>query len=95
MTADLHTVKAFYTVLGTDTQRRLVAQALDNARGFIQRYYGPSIKTRLLPTLSFGYDDAEGKRTVMDTLIHQARASDPDGGKEVTPAAPAPKPTPL
>lgn len=95
MTADLHTVKAFYTVLGTDSQRRLAAQALDHARGFIQRYYGPSVKTRLLPTLSFAYDDAEGKRQVMDVLIRQARATDADGGQQETPAAPAPKPTPL
>ena len=90
MTADLHTVKAFYTVLGTPVQRRLAGQALEAARGFVQRYYAPSVKTRLLPILSFAYDEVEKNRQGMDDLIRKARASDPDGGANPTPATPGP-----
>ncbi len=90
MTADLHTVKAFYTVLGTPVQRRLAAQALESARGFVQRSYAPSVKTRLLPILSFAYDEVEKNRQGMDDLIRKARATDSDGGAIPTPATPGP-----
>jgi ribosome-binding factor A len=85
MTDDLHNVKAYYTVFGKPSERRLAAAALLQATGFVQRYYGPAIKTRLLPKLTFAYDDAEEKRNVMDDLIRKARATDSDGGAELTP----------
>ncbi len=90
MTADLHAVKAFFTVLGTPSERRLATAALKQATGFVQRYYAPAIKTRILPTLTFAYDDAEEKRTGMDELIRQARSSDSDHGMK--PEPPAEKP---
>lgn len=92
MSADLHQVKAYYTVLGTDAQRRLATTALTRATGFVQRAYGPVVKTRLLPTLTFAYDDVQLSRHVMDELIRQARATDTDAGARPEPAAPEPKP---
>lgn len=92
MTADLHHVKAYYTVFGTPSERRQAGHALEQAKGFIQRQYAPVVKTRLLPILSFAYDDVETKRGGMDDLIRQARATDSDGGKRPEPAAPEPKP---
>jgi ribosome-binding factor A len=90
MSDDLHQVKAFYTVFGTPAQRRLAAQALESARGFVQRSYAPVVKTRLLPILSFAYDEGEQHRHGMDDLIRKARASDPDGGSVPTPSAAPP-----
>ncbi len=92
LTADLHQVKAYYTVLGTPSERRQAGHALEQAKGFIQRQYAPVVKTRLLPILSFAYDDVENKRTGMDELIRKARLSDSDGGARPEPAAPEPKP---
>ncbi len=93
MTADLHTVTAHWTCLGDQKQRRLAEQALANARGYIQRRYADVVKTRLLPQLSFAYDDAEFKRNTMEDLIRQARRTDSDGGATPEPAAPEPKPS--
>ena len=92
LSGDLHQVKAFYTVLGTPSERRQAGHALEQARGFIQRQYAPVVKTRLLPILSFAYDEVETKRTGMDDLIRKARASDSDGGARPEPAVEAPKP---
>jgi ribosome-binding factor A len=92
LTGDLHQVKAFYTVLGTPSERRQAAAALEQARGFIQRSYAPVVKTRLLPILSFAYDEVEVQRGTMDDLIRKARATDSDAGANPTPAAEAPKP---
>lgn len=92
MTEDLHFVKAFYTVFGTPSERRQAAHALEQARGFVQHRYAPAVKTRLLPILSFAYDDVEVQRGSMDDLIRKARLTDSDGGAQPTPAAEAPKP---
>ncbi len=88
VSADLHQVKAFYTVLGDLAQRKLAAKALEQARGFVQNSYAGVVKTRLLPTLSFAYDDAEERRHSMDDLIRQARSTDTDGGSTPTPPSP-------
>lgn len=90
---DFHECKAYYTVLGDVKKRKLAAQALVHARGFIQGRYADVVKTRRLPQLLFVYDDAELKRQTMNDLIRQARLTDTDGGAMPTPATPEPKPT--
>jgi ribosome-binding factor A len=90
LTADLHQVTAYYTVLGDDKQKRLAAAALEHARGFVQKAYAPVVATRMLPTLSFAIDDREERRQSMDDLIKRARKTDSDQGTVETPAAPAP-----
>lgn len=90
MTADLHEVTAYYTVLGDAAQRRTAARALADAVGYVQRAYAPVVRTRLLPRLKFAYDDNEGKRFEMEDLIRRARASDPDEGATPEPGPNAP-----
>ena len=87
VTADLHNVTAYWTTLGDETQRRLASKALEQARGFVQRSYAPVVKTRLLPTLSFHYDDAEDRRRGMDDLIRKARSTDSDQGARPEPVS--------
>src|SRR3954463_5399390 len=87
MTADLHNVTAYWTTLGDAAQRRLATAALEQARGFVQRSYAPVVKTRLLPTLSFKYEDADDRRRGMDDLIRRARATDSDRGATPEPAS--------
>lgn len=77
LTSDLHQVKAFFTVLGDEKQRRLATRALENAVPYVQRAYAPAVRTRLLPQLAFAYDDHEEKRHGIATLISKARATDP------------------
>jgi ribosome-binding factor A len=89
---DLKKVTAYYTLLAPDSKRRLVAAALESARGYVQRYYAPVVKTRLLPILTFAYDDLEQRRQGMDALIRAARATDPDGGAKPEPPVSEPVP---
>lgn len=86
LSEDLHQVKAFYTVFGTPSERRQAGHALEQAKGYIQRQYAPVVKTRMLPLLSFAYDEVETQRSEMDDLIRKARATDTDGGTRPEPA---------
>ena len=95
MSGDLHEAKAYWTALGTRPERRQAEAALAAVRGRVQSAYAKSVTTRLLPILSFAYDENEQKRTGMDELIRKARSTDPDQGTVPTPPAPEPKPEPL
>jgi ribosome-binding factor A len=88
---DLQLAKAYFTVLGDGKARTLATQALNAARPFIQRLYAKAVHTRLLPTLSFAYDDVEHKRSTMDDLIAKARSTDSDAGANPEPAVPDPR----
>ncbi len=89
---DLKKVTAYYTLLGAEGKRRLVAAALESARGYVQRAYAPVVKTRMLPILSFAYDDIEQRRQGMEALIRAARTTDSDGGAKPEPPAAEPRP---
>lgn len=88
LTADLSEVTAHYTLLDP-SRRKLAASALKSATPYIQRGYAKTVRTRRLPLLRWRYDEGEERRHEMDVLIRQARASDPDGGEDLAPDAPA------
>ena len=77
MTGDLQQATCYYTILGSDSDRRLARKALSGARGRIISAFAPVLRTRLLPRLLFSYDEQEDRRQRMDDLIRQARHSDP------------------
>lgn len=91
---DLHLAKAWYSVLGDDKARRLAQKALDAARSFVQGHYAPVVRTRVLPILSFCYDEGEARRGQLDDLIRRARLSDTDAGVRPEPPAEQKPPTP-
>ncbi len=95
MTDDLHQVTAYWSVLGEGSDRRLAEQALEQARGYVQRAYAHALHTRVLPVLRFAYDDSEARRRGMADLIRHARATDSDAGKRPEPpSADTPSTTP-
>jgi len=71
---DLEHVVAYYTIFGSDSSRHLSAQALHNARAYVQRRYAKSVRMRKLPRLHFAYDEGEERRSEMDELLSQLRS---------------------
>jgi ribosome-binding factor A len=87
VSSDLSYVKAYWSILGDQKQKRLAEQALEHARGFVQARYAKVLHTRVLPQLSWEYDDSDHRRAGMDDLIRRARTSDTDGGAKPEPPA--------
>ena len=66
---DLSTCRVFYSVIGTDGIKSRTRHALNDARGFIQRRIGQTLRTRLVPHLEFEYDESiEGAFRVSSIL---------------------------
>ena len=86
LTGDLQDVTCYYTILGSDKDRKLAQLALKSARGRVASAYAQVLRTRILPRLRFAYDDVEDRRNSMEDLIARARSTDPDHSLAVEPA---------
>ena len=57
VTSDLSYAKVYYTVLD-DTRKKEIAEALENASGFIRKQLFDRVDMRNIPTLDFIYDES-------------------------------------
>ena len=73
---DLSFARVYYSVLGSQADRRTVKRLIGDARGFIQSQVAMGLQIRIAPRLSFHYDDSIEKESVMAKLIDEAVASD-------------------
>ncbi len=72
---DLAHARVYFSVLDTDNAAACL-EALNRARGFLQREVGKQLKTRVTPKLSFIYDDTDIRGRELSDLIDSAIASD-------------------
>jgi ribosome-binding factor A len=85
MSPDLREARVYWTVHGDAEQRKHTAKGLDNARGFLRREVGSELKLRVVPNLSFTYDEAIDRGERIDQLIRQVH--DQEKEREAPPAA--------
>lgn len=76
---ELTQAQVFWSVLGTDTERRLNEKMLKDATPFIQREVAPSLRTRTMPKLMFTFDESIGGVARMEELFSELRK---DRGEE-------------
>jgi ribosome-binding factor A len=69
--ADLRLAKVYYSVLGSETQRRNTAHALRQAHAFIQTELSSSVYLRYVPVLSFHYDPSLAEVDRIGHLLDQ------------------------
>lgn len=76
VTGDLQHATLYYTVYGSEQEKRNSARALASANGMIRSNVGKQLGLRLTPTLAFEIDQVpEQSRTIEDALV-AARAHD-------------------
>lgn len=74
---DLTSAVVYFTVMDEKTHEQ-TQQALSNAAGFLRRKLSSRIRSRIVPTLKFIYDNSIERGTSMDALIAKARSTDAD-----------------
>ena len=85
MSPDLREARVYWTVHGDLEQRKHTAKGLDNARGFLRREVGSELKLRVVPNLSFTYDEAIDRGERIDQLIREVHNQEKE--REAPPAA--------
>ncbi|WP_150308478.1 30S ribosome-binding factor RbfA [Planctomonas psychrotolerans] len=76
VTGDLQHASIFYTVYGSDEERRDTAAALKSATGMIRSEVGKNITARLTPSLEFIPDGIPENAAAIDRLLQEARELD-------------------
>ena len=76
VTGDLQHASVFYTVYGTDKERKQSAAALRSATGLIRSEVGKALGIRLTPSLTFTLDALPDQARTFEDALAQARAKD-------------------
>ena len=76
VTGDLQHASIFYTVYGTEAERRDSAAALKAATGMLRTEVGRNITSRLTPSLEFIADAIPENAEHIEALLREARARD-------------------
>ena len=72
-TGDLKEAKVYLSVLGTPADRSKAVQAVEDARGFIQREVGKNLRLRNTPFLHFLFEDPKDSVSRIEELLNQVR----------------------
>lgn len=91
LSPDLKEAVIYYSVFGTDAQRKETQAGLTAAAPFLQRESGRSLKLRYSPHLRFVFDESIERGDRIEQLLREAKAM--PGPAEA--ASPLPAPTKL
>jgi len=73
---DLSRARVFYTFLGTDDERRVVARRLSQVRSFVRREVGDRMHLRVTPEISFQYDESAQKGAEVLRLLSELKQNE-------------------
>ncbi|WP_062441815.1 30S ribosome-binding factor RbfA [Herbidospora daliensis] len=82
VTNDLGEATVFYTVFGSDAERKDTAAALESAKGIIRSEVGRQTGLRHTPTLTFTHDPLPDSARHLDGLLAEAKARDAEIAKK-------------
>lgn len=86
VTPDLQHAKIFFTVYGTDKEKKQTAEIIEKNRGVIRREVGHNLSIRLVPTLEFIPDEIPETAAAMNDLLAEAKARDEQVAKQAAEA---------
>ena len=83
VTGDLQHASVFYTVLGTDEDRTVAAEVLEDYRGRLRSFVGKGLGIRLTPSLEFILDALPEDAQHMDDLLRKVAERDAEPREDV------------
>ena len=84
VSGDLQSARVFVSVLGDRADRSKTMKALDRAARVVRRAVAPRLRTRLIPSISFEFDESVEGAFRVEGLIREARATDANPGSAET-----------
>lgn len=76
VTNDLSFADIYVSVLGDESKKESVIEALEDAKGFMKRLIGERMRLRAMPEFRFKYDNSIEHGAYMDKLIAETIAKD-------------------
>ena len=78
VTDDLHLATIYFTVVGTDEEKKATEQGLNSAKGYMRKEIGKNLRMRHIPDLIFKYDSSLDYGNHIDSLLRQIHTDDKD-----------------
>jgi len=82
MTDDLHLATIYFTVIGSEDEKKATEKGLNSAKGFIRREMGKSLHMRYLPDLIFRYDESVEHGSRIETILKELSAKETDDDRQ-------------
>ncbi len=76
VTDDLHQATVYFTVIGSDEEKKATGQGLSSARGFIRKEMGKALHMRYVPELFFRYDESVEYGSRIETILKEINIGD-------------------
>lgn len=76
---DLRRAKVYYSVMGTEAERRRAAEGFDRAVGFIRRELAARLQLKFMPEIGFVYDPSLEYGDKIEQLLRDIRGERPEG----------------
>ena len=76
VTPDLQHAKIFYTVFGSEEDKKQSSEIIERNKGLIRREVGRGLSIRLTPTIEFETDEIPETAAHMNELLAAAKARD-------------------
>jgi len=73
---DLRVAQVFYSMIGTDQERKDTQAGLDAAKGYVRREVTSAVKLRVSPEVFFTFDKSVGEGDKIDRLIREVKAKE-------------------
>jgi ribosome-binding factor A len=70
---DLRVAKVFYSMLGTDEERKASQKGLEAAKGFIRREVTARVQLRVSPEIYFVFDESIVEGDKIDRLLREVK----------------------
>jgi ribosome-binding factor A len=76
VTPDLRRARVYYTVMGSETDRKRTRAGLRSARGHLRQVLGHEVRLKFLPELEFEEDPTMAEAERVDELIRKLHEDD-------------------
>lgn len=78
VTSDLRLAKIFYSTLGDEKKKKLVAQGLKSAKNFVKKHVGNELKLRYTPDIMFKVDKKLEYSARIDEILGKIHKKEDD-----------------
>lgn len=76
VTDDLHLATVYFSVIGTEGDRKGAEAGLNSAKGYLRREIGKVLRMRYVPELLFRYDESVEYGSRIESLLKQIQETD-------------------
>ena len=78
---DLQHARVFYSVLGKEVDKAKTKEALERARGFLQRDIAAAVNLRYTPHLNFILDESFDRHAEIEGILKKIQVKEPPPGE--------------